>query len=284
MRVFFGPARRVIRHFPISSSPFISGDTFQRQCDTSINKFNVLRLLGNETPKRPKIFFVCADNVGLVLDSITSKRIRTSGKSHSLVIHNGDILPSRDEFEILATEFRRIYSVNWLGSSSFAIPLPIGLENRNLLQNGRLTHFKKAQLKGLSDFAHRGDSIIANFSLHTNFMERDQALSWALKSNLSVVTEKAKNLQQYFNLIASSKYVLSPPGNGPDCHRTWEALTLGAIPIVKREYWPFSELPLPVIQVDEWADIRVAVEQFQVTEQMKTFDWNGHFLALLKNS
>jgi hypothetical protein len=284
LRFIFGSARRIIRRIPISSTPFISGDTFQRQCDVSINKFNVLRLSENETPQRPKIFFVSADNVGLILDSIISKRIRTSGKTHTLVIHNGDNLPSHDEFEILTSVFRRIYSVNWLGSSSFATPLPIGLENRNLLQNGRLRYFRDAHQRGLPDLEHRSDSIIANFSLHTNSTERDQALSCALKANLPVVTEKTENLEQYFSLIANSKYVLSPPGNGPDCHRTWEALTLGAIPIVKRDYWPFSNLPLPVIQVDEWADIQAAIEEFQVTERMKSFDWNGHFLGLLKSS
>ena len=28
------------------------------------------------------------------------------------------------------------------------------------------------------------------------------------------------------------RFVLSPPGHGLDCHRTWEAILLGAIPIV----------------------------------------------------
>jgi hypothetical protein len=40
-----------------------------------------------------------------------------------------------------------------------------------------------------------------------------------------------------------------------DCHRTWEALALGCIPIVKRS--AFSDLfqNLPVLIVDDWGNI-----------------------------
>jgi hypothetical protein len=52
-------------------------------------------------------------------------------------------------------------------------------------------------------------------------------------------------------------FVLSPAGGGYDCHRTWEALILGCIPIVKRFNHPFEKLfeHLPVLMVDNWSDI-----------------------------
>jgi hypothetical protein len=54
-----------------------------------------------------------------------------------------------------------------------------------------------------------------------------------------------------------SKYafVLSPMGNGMDTHRTWEALILGCIVIVKKS--PLDSLyeNLPVLIVNDWADI-----------------------------
>lgn len=57
-------------------------------------------------------------------------------------------------------------------------------------------------------------------------------------------------------------FVLSPHGNGLDCHRTWEALCLGCIVIVKTS--PLDPLyqGLPVLIVKEWSDItRVLLEQ-----------------------
>jgi hypothetical protein len=49
--------------------------------------------------------------------------------------------------------------------------------------------------------------------------------------------------------------VASPRGNGEDCHRTWEALVLGCIPIVKSS--PLDPLydDLPVLIVKDWKDI-----------------------------
>ena len=51
-------------------------------------------------------------------------------------------------------------------------------------------------------------------------------------------------------------FVASPYGNGIDCHRTWEALVLGCIPIIKRGSGLdpiFSNLP--VLLVDKWDDV-----------------------------
>ena len=60
---------------------------------------------------------------------------------------------------------------------------------------------------------------------------------------------------QYYNEISKFKFVLSPPGAGVDCHRTWELLYLGCIPIV--EHSTISELyeDLPILVVDNWDDI-----------------------------
>ncbi len=52
-------------------------------------------------------------------------------------------------------------------------------------------------------------------------------------------------------------FVLSPAGGGLDCHRTWEALILGCIPIVKRFNVPHEEVydDLPVLIVEKWSDV-----------------------------
>ncbi len=57
-----------------------------------------------------------------------------------------------------------------------------------------------------------------------------------------------KNQSQY-------AFVISPHGNGLDCCRTWEALCLGCIPIVKTS--PLDPLyeGLPVYIVNDWSDV-----------------------------
>lgn len=62
-------------------------------------------------------------------------------------------------------------------------------------------------------------------------------------------------LEQYLIQLQQYKFVLSPAGNGPDAHRTWEALMMGCIPVVLRG--PFDELysGLPVLMLDSWDEL-----------------------------
>lgn len=60
---------------------------------------------------------------------------------------------------------------------------------------------------------------------------------------------------KYYEEISNFKFVLSPPGAGLDCHRTWEALYMDCIPIVEKS--SISELykDLPIIVVNNWNEI-----------------------------
>lgn len=53
-------------------------------------------------------------------------------------------------------------------------------------------------------------------------------------------------------------FVVSPHGNGLDCHRTWESLVLGNIVIVKRSSLDPLYAGLPVVIVDDWREINDA--------------------------
>lgn len=56
-------------------------------------------------------------------------------------------------------------------------------------------------------------------------------------------------------------FVLSPHGNGLDCHRTWEALALGCIPVVKTSPLDHMYSGLPVLIVRAWTDVTSALLQ-----------------------
>ena len=76
-------------------------------------------------------------------------------------------------------------------------------------------------------------------------------------------------------------FVLSPAGGGLDCHRTWEALILGCIPIVKRWNVPLEKVynDLPVLIVDDWKDI--TEELLETTlEEFRHKKFNYHKLTL----
>lgn len=68
-------------------------------------------------------------------------------------------------------------------------------------------------------------------------------------------------------------FILSPHGNGLDCHRTWEALVLGCIPIVKTS--PIDNLykNLPVLIVKQWNDVTTEL-LCQTIAKYKDYDFN----------
>ena len=66
---------------------------------------------------------------------------------------------------------------------------------------------------------------------------------------------RRKPFNDYITEMSRYKFVLSPSGLGPDCYRTWEAMIVGTIPIMK--HGPTDELykDLPVLIVDDWEEI-----------------------------
>jgi hypothetical protein len=74
-------------------------------------------------------------------------------------------------------------------------------------------------------------------------------------------------------------FVLSPQGNGLDCHRTWEALCLGCIPILKTSGLDplFKDLPVWIVQ--DWKDVTLD-NMKQVIEDYKSKTFNYEKLTL----
>lgn len=240
-----------------SSAPFISGDSFKHlshivfESDT-FNFPAELSLLSNGAP----VVFAQGWPVSAAARDLAENC--NQGKQFpnaTLIIHNCDQIPTDDQMEMLARSFKKVFSVNWLGDPKIVSPLPIGLENRDKRRNGVPRDYAKAIRKGIPGFHQRDIEVLVCFSMHTNPVEREAAFNAAVQIPGCFVVTESITPKQYRKLVLRSKYVVSPPGNGPDCHRTWEAMYLGAIPIVKRKSWPFQHMQLPVIQINEWDKI-----------------------------
>ena len=90
------------------------------------------------------------------------------------------------------------------------------------------------------------------------------------------------SIRKYREEILKSYFVISPPGNGYDCHRTWEAIYTKTIPIVLKDFWPFSEIKLPVLVVDKYESflslkdyekIEIYDNLIKVNSQAAYLDW-----------
>jgi hypothetical protein len=74
--------------------------------------------------------------------------------------------------------------------------------------------------------------VYSNFSTHTNRLAR-VPLRWRLALSRDVLRTGPKPFREYLSDLAQCQWCLSPPGNGPDCHRTWESLYVGTVPLVR---------------------------------------------------
>ena len=63
------------------------------------------------------------------------------------------------------------------------------------------------------------------------------------------------SVREYLHALGKHRFVLSPRGNGLDAHRTWEALLVGAIPVVRSSALNPLYEGLPVLVVREWSHV-----------------------------
>lgn len=241
-----------------SSFPFLSGDTFRGLCGFEFTDNKLLAI--GKNPRFPNYIFMQVDFVFDFYDFLKSKLIDGTfeSKRYSLVLHNSDTVMSLENFDKFLSLVDKIYCVNILEESNRVMALPIGLENRNKLRNGVERDYDLRGRYKLDLHDNRKISFLACFNLLTNPTERFSALTVALNLPNSRVILNPVNPKAYREYLKNSNYVISPPGNGPDCHRTWEALYLDAMPIVKKEFWPFKNINIPVIQIDDWKSISPA--------------------------
>ncbi|KAJ3258329.1 hypothetical protein HDU77_002342 [Chytriomyces hyalinus] len=74
------------------------------------------------------------------------------------------------------------------------------------------------------------------------------------------------------DIVSPSTFVISPPGNGLDCYRTWETLFMGNYPVVLSSSLDPLYAQLPVIVVQSWAEVTPRLLQ----RKLKEFQWVEH--------
>ncbi len=100
-----------------------------------------------------------------------------------------------------------------------------------------------------------------------------------IPKNLMYYEPKRVDRENSFKNQIKYAFVVSPHGNGLDCHRTWEALCIGCIPIVKTS--PIDSLyeDLPVLIVQNWYDVNKELLE-KTVEKFKNRKFNYDKLTL----
>jgi hypothetical protein len=147
--------------------------------------------------------------------------------------------------------------------------LPIGLDYHTILNNknhkwkmSNESHIPKEQetillniIKNSKPFYERIPKIYVNFSKENDrFGDRKNSLKIIPKHLLEKNDGFTPRTKNWMN-VAQYTFVLSPFGVGMDCHRTWETLCLGSIPIVRAPNFRKLFEDLPVLIVNNWNEV-----------------------------
>ena len=133
------------------------------------------------------------------------------------------------------------------------VPIPIGLSNKHW-DHSREHSTWLARFKTASP-VDRTTLLYVNVNVTTNPRVRVPVVDYFKTLSFCTVIPSWKPYPQFLKDLAQSKFVLSPHGNGLDCHRTWEALYMGCIPVVKTSTLDPVYKDLPVLIVEKWEDI-----------------------------
>ncbi|MEX0940417.1 MAG: hypothetical protein WDZ41_03585 [Candidatus Babeliales bacterium] len=229
-----------------SSFPYISGDSFRALANHIFDETN--KSLNPKDIKYKDIIFVKTDYLNLFFTKIHPN----IQQKYILITHNSDD-SAPGKFEHYVYDKKILY---WFGQNPTImnnekfIPIPIGIANR-CWSHGNIDVFNKT-LKNL--YIEKNYLLGINFRVGTAPSIRNEVFNFFSNKSFckNLYSEK---LEIYLQNMSEAKFILSPAGNGLDCHRTWEALLMGAIPILKTSMLDELLLDLPILIIKDWHEV-----------------------------
>ena len=171
--------------------------------------------------------------------------------------------------------------IHWFGQNvdvddPMLTPLPIGLERVRWYPD---VHKHEVILST----PYVAERKLCYLNANTRIRVQREELYQRFEGQDWVTCEHGQNgidFPHYALQLASHKFVLCPDGNGLDTHRTWEALYLGAYPVVQRHvFTEYFAVRLPILVVDSWSQITHDLLNYTYSIFSK-LEWNWELLTM----
>ena len=264
--------------------------------DTTNGKKFLLNMLKSNNMFDGMSIFVGSDYlqyfVGSILDKITTKFILVTGTS--IKTCPVEALDQKSFFRLINNKnlIRWCSQNNVIQNYPSIIQIPLGLDYHAVYNDPKKWEkiadgkspveqetFIINVIKNSKPFYERINKIYVNFEITADrFGQRKDCLKKISQSLLEMYQQKLKRTQTWINTTKYT-FVLSPYGQGMDCHRTWEALILGSIPILKSKEFVNMFRDLPVLFVNDWGDINQQLLDDTI-EKFKNMNFNYDKLTL----
>ena len=191
-----------------------------------------------------------------------------------LLTHDGDFpMPGKYRYLLKDRKMVAWFALNLEGKSHSKLHhIPLGPKRMAL--NSEIANRVVAK----KDQYEKSHLLYVNF-LIKNYPKERQFVFDLFAKQLFSFTCLNRDFEGYLEDLASSKFVLSPRGNGQDCFRTWEAIHVGAIPIVRSSSLDPLYEGLPVLIIENWEEV---TEEFLNAkyEEMRQKSYNLEKLSL----
>jgi FkbM family methyltransferase len=223
---------------------FIDGNKFKQLADVYIDEEK--RYVTAEELTEAELIFIKGD----LVDSFKQKVLPHIKNDFKLITHNADT-PNPSPHEDLLNDKRLIhwYGMNANLTHDKFTPIPIGIAN------DRWPHGNKELLYSIKQNNNKKDKLVyCNFDFSTN-PYRHQVYE-QIKDEAFIDFDFTKRTQEdYWATLSQYKFVISPRGNSIDCHRVWEAIYLGVVPIVEKHLAMELFHDFPILMIDNWSDL-----------------------------
>jgi hypothetical protein len=233
----------------VSSYPYLCSDTYLDKSQIKITKKSELENFLQNVSNTSEFgsFYITGE---LVLDLINTLPQLENFRVQRIVIMESDTQQSTTELEQLLKISKNIYSNNLIGNHKNIMPIPLGLEKQSYRSAGKISNFRAPSV---IDPAKRTIDFLVAWNDGTN-SSRIKYRQEFMRAHKGLVLNSRVHSKTIHKLMRNTLFVPSPAGNGLDCHRTWEALYLGSVPVVLRKDFCGDD-SWPVLIVDSWDDV-----------------------------
>lgn len=183
-------------------------------------------------------------------------QIEHSKNKYILITHNSDISINKEVFQNKPPCVKIWFAQNVAYEDPSLIPIPIGMERPKICTSIGMVKGDNSDTSILADNmcrTYHEKKVLMAFNANTNLKERQPVLDLFSKVPWVTYIKDRITFKDYISTLKDYRYVISPEGNGIDCHRTWEAIYMGVIPIVKRSVAMESFKDLPILIIDNYS-------------------------------
>lgn len=214
------------------------------------------------------------------------EHLKLSNRKYTLISHHSDYPITKERFDEKPSCIKKWYAINAVYDHPDLIGIPLGTKT----PKGRAYHESQYKIEWFKDnieklsCSNKGFDKIKRNKVYCNWGDTNKS-RYKILTDLNIGYFKSHPIPfiDYCEEMAMFKFIISPPGNGIDCHRTWEALYMNCYPIVIKNKIYDDWKELPIIQVNDYSEVNTElIEKYFDKEFDKSKLYSDYWIKRIK--